>query len=97
MSLKSIGLTEPKRLGAVLALPDGKYRIVRQMPRDEWWAQILAARHMDKVMGLPKAKAGFLNIDTEGNQPTEYIPNWNEPGPEFKFCYVVERVSEAGA
>lgn len=93
MPLRSIGLTKPARLGEVFPLVDGKYRIVRQVPRDVWWAQILAARQMDKAMGRPRAKAGILNIDDEGNKPTEYIPGWNEPGPEFKFCYEVEKVS----
>lgn len=81
-------------IGSTIPWLDGSYRIVRQIPREEWWATVLRNREADRLMGLPRARAGTLLIDDEGGtaKPIQFMPDWTEPGPEFRYCYILEKL-----
>jgi hypothetical protein len=79
-------LNEPLLVGEEFDTINGRVRIVAELTRDEYFADLENRRQWNRDRGIPW-RAGSYTPDTKEFKPGKEIP------PEFQYFYRVEPVS----
>lgn len=80
----TIAMNRPVEPGETLEYMGQPFRIVQQITREAFLADLHARRERDRLAGKPPARRGVYHLETREFQPTPDVP------PECQFFYKIE-------
>lgn len=78
----TIASDQPLAIGERIEVMGRRYRIVAEIPRNEWWVEV--QRQLDPQVGEPPARAGFYMPGSK-----RFVPDRTNPPEEFCYCYLL--------
>ena len=82
---RTIASDTPLAVGQLIEVMGRWHRIVAEIPRNEWWAEVQRQRQLDRQAGELPARAGFYIPGSK-----RFVPDRTDPPEEFCHCYLLE-------